>query len=82
MFYKNPTHEGISRALDTMVHQLKMPVGFLILDDGWQRTTQLERLTSLEPDQAKFERGLAPFIRDIKQTFNLEHVGIWFPLQG
>ncbi|KAI9008591.1 raffinose synthase or seed imbibition protein Sip1-domain-containing protein [Hyaloraphidium curvatum] len=82
MFYKNPTHEGISRALDIMVHQLKIPVGFLVLDDGWQRTTQLERLTSFEPDKNKFEKGLGIFIRDVKQTFNVEHVGIWFPLQG
>lgn len=82
MFYKNPTHEGISRVLDTMVHQLKIPVGYVILDDGWQRTTPLERLTSFEPDSHKFEKGLATFIRDVKQTFNVEHVGIWLPLQG
>lgn len=82
MFYKNPTHEGISRALDTMVHQLKIPMGFLILDDGWQRTTQLERLTSFEPDAAKFDRGLGAFIRDVKLNYNLEHVGIWIPIQG
>ncbi|KXS15143.1 glycoside hydrolase family 36 protein [Gonapodya prolifera JEL478] len=82
MFYKQPTHEGCLSAIASLIHDYQIPVGYLLLDDGYAQTTQLERLTSFEPDPRKFPRGLSTFVEDVRRRFGVKHFGVWHALQG
>lgn len=92
-FYDKVTEEKVIAALDTFAAG-KMPVGFYILDDGWQlggsytaskpdgATHMPWGLKSFKANTDKFPSGLAGLIRRIKSATTLRHFGVWHTLQG
>ncbi|KAJ3342189.1 hypothetical protein HDU93_002979 [Gonapodya sp. JEL0774] len=73
---------GCLSAIAALVHDYQIPVGFLLIDDGYAQTTPIERLTSFEPDPRKFPRGLNTFVEDVRRRFGVKNFGVWHALQG
>ncbi|CAG8475705.1 4638_t:CDS:2 [Diversispora eburnea] len=58
-------------------------VGYVILDDGWQKVNQSHKtLQSFEANE-KFPNGLKSLIQNIKERyFYLKQFGVWHPIWG
>lgn len=92
-FGQKVTERGVIAALKSFAKG-RLPVGFYILDDGWQQTAGYEAvgddgqprrhagLTGFDADGEKFPAGLAGLIRRVKQATGLRHFGVWHALQG
>ena len=95
-FYSTVTKEDVTAALNTF-NEGKLPVGFYILDDGWQDVGQYESKDNKgQPYQGdarpwglrsfganpKFPSGLAALIKRVKSATGLRHFGVWHTLQG
>jgi raffinose synthase len=60
-----------------------LPVKWILIDDGWQTVTGKNgKLSSFEPDYSKFPFGLASTIKELKQNYGIEKVGVWHTLNG
>lgn len=59
----------------------KAPIGFVIVDDGWQDVDEDSRLKSFVPDSKKFPRGGKYLVEKIKEA-GVRYVGFWITLQG
>ena len=61
----------------------KLPIKWMLIDDGWQSVTGKNgKLTSFAPDLSKFPLGLANTIKELKQNYGIEKVGVWHTLNG
>ena len=78
-FYQQPTSEGIYKKLEEFKSK-KVPVQWMILDDGWVSLNENEQLTSFEENREKFPEGLKECIRKIKEDYGVKYVGIWHTL--
>ncbi|WP_099223014.1 Sip1-related alpha-galactosidase [Listeria costaricensis] len=79
-FYKEVSEAGIL-AKAAEFQEKKIPVKWMLIDDGWL-LTEREELLQLEEDRVKFPRGFAPLIADLKQNYGVEQVGVWHTLAG
>lgn len=58
-----------------------IPLGYMILDEGWQSVDEKNKLLDLESNR-NFILGLKPIIKEAKKRLPLKAFGIWHPLQG
>jgi len=58
----------------------KIPVGFIIIDDGWLSIRD-GKLTSFYPDKEKFPNGFKKIV-NIARSNGVKFVGVWHTLQG
>jgi len=58
-----------------------IPVGYMILDDGWLDVTG-DYLNRFTPNPTKFPDGLAPLIDRAKREFGLELFACWHAFEG
>ncbi|MGC8577475.1 MAG: Sip1-related alpha-galactosidase [Thermoproteota archaeon] len=58
----------------------KIPVGFIIIDDGWLSVRD-GKLTSFYPDKEKFPNGFKKIVQ-IAKSNGIKFVGVWHTLQG
>jgi hypothetical protein len=73
--------EGKVLASARSLRDKRVPVGFVLVDDGWLSVRE-RKLTSYAADAAKFPQGLAPLARALREEFGLRHVGVWHTFQG
>lgn len=79
-FYTEINEEKV-RAKAAELEEKKVPVRWLLLDDGWLSVHD-GRLYDLKPETEKFPEGFAKMIADIKAKGCVEHVGVWHALGG
>ncbi len=79
-FYRNVSAENVYKKLDEF-REKKIPVRFLLLDDGWYRTRD-SMMTAFEEDRAKFPEGLRAFVRRVKEEYGIPYVGVWQTMNG
>lgn len=79
-FYHDVTAEGIRSKLEEF-RQKKVPIKWIIIDDGWSPVKDF-KLLSLYEDRSKFPEGLKSFIREIKENYGIEYVGVWHAFTG
>ncbi|HEY0173630.1 MAG TPA: Sip1-related alpha-galactosidase [Pyrinomonadaceae bacterium] len=63
----------------------RIPLGFVLVDDGWLSVTrdgQDGRLTGFAADPKKFPRGLEGLARALRGEYSVRHVGVWHTFQG
>jgi raffinose synthase len=72
------------------------PVGFILIDDGWHSlsfkkvpgvdggTTNTPKglLKGFDASSRKFPGGLRALVKELKDTYGFEHVGVWHAEQG
>ena len=59
-----------------------VPLGFLLIDDGWFDAEGLYYLRSMSEKQEKFPGGLAGLVRAARDKFGVRQVGVWHALAG
>lgn len=79
-FYHDATADGIKAKLEEFKEK-KVPVKWIIIDDGWSQTKDFKLLSPLE-DRSKFPKGLKAFIQEIKADYSVEYVGVWHAFTG
>jgi len=79
-FYRDLSSEKIYAKLDEF-REKRIPVHFLILDDGWFLSRD-RMLCGFKEDRTKFPEGLAAFVRRVKEEYGVPHVGVWHAFDG
>jgi hypothetical protein len=76
-FGKEINMESIQMAMESLqMHQI--PVGYLLLDDGWQRVSNTDKLTDFEACSNKFPDGLKSSISQLKLSYpTVQYIGVW-----
>lgn len=76
-FGKSVDADKINNALDSLQRN-NIPVGYIIIDDGWQMCNEKQQLVSMDACQDKFTGGLKHTVSAIKSKYPfIESVGIW-----
>jgi raffinose synthase len=79
-FYENVSHKDVIQGLKSF-KKSGIPLGYMILDDGWLDTTKDKKLLSFEAND-KFPKGLTGLITESKEKFGLRYFGVWHAFQG
>ncbi|WP_052487923.1 Sip1-related alpha-galactosidase [Gordoniibacillus kamchatkensis] len=79
-FYHQVNEEGLLAKLQEL-QELKLPVRWVMIDDGWSDTAD-GKLQAFEADADKFPRGLAHAVRELKDRFGVRWVGVWHTIVG
>lgn len=79
-FYTDVTEDKIRQKAAELLEK-KVPVKWMIIDDGWF-TAQQQMLADFVPDSVKFPRGFRPMIEDIKKSGDIRWFGVWHALGG
>lgn len=83
-FYRDVTAADVRRGLERL-RELGLPVGYVILDDGWLSVRENpaggSRLTGFAAND-KFPGGLAALIADAKKTFGVKRFLVWHAIMG
>ncbi|MDE6055491.1 MAG: alpha-galactosidase, partial [Lachnospiraceae bacterium] len=79
-FYTEVSEEKIRQKADELV-QKKVPVKWMIIDDGWLSARD-ELLYDFVPDKAKFPNGFKDMIKEIKEKRDFRWFGVWHALGG
>ncbi|RIA90617.1 Glycoside Hydrolase Family 36 protein [Glomus cerebriforme] len=81
-FYDKVRAEDLLQALNSL-HNIGIQVGYVILDDGWQKVDNHRRIQGFEADLGKFPFGLKGIVDQVKKEFPyIEHFGVWHTLWG
>ncbi len=79
-FYREVTHDKILEKLKELKAK-NIPVKMLLIDSGWFTHdgdgTNGQRAVDLRANPEKFPKGLKGLIREVKQDYGIEKVGIW-----
>lgn len=79
-FYTDVTEEKI-RQKAAELQEKKVPVRWMIIDDGWF-TAQQQKLADFMPDRRKFPNAFRPMIEDIRNSTDIRWFGVWHALGG
>lgn len=79
-FYHRVNEEGIL-AKAKELRQKKIPVQWMLIDDGWLQETD-KGLTSFLEDPVKFPSGFKALVKTLKQEYGIRHVGVWHAFGG
>ncbi|CAB4386409.1 unnamed protein product [Rhizophagus irregularis] len=81
-FYDKVRAEDLLQALNSL-HNIGIQVGYVILDDGWQKIDDNKRMQGFEANLEKFPSGLKGLIDQVKKEFPyIKHFGVWHTLWG
>jgi hypothetical protein len=87
-YHKKIDSQTLRAAIDEL-RGLPLPIGWLLIDDGWldvelawEGDTRDWTLRSLEPDESRFPAGLAPIVRHAKDVAGIRWVGVWHTAHG
>jgi raffinose synthase len=84
-FYENQTSSNLMAAARSFA-DAKFPLGFFIIDAGWQSASSgnllLSTLHAFEADMTKIPGGLKALVADLRRTTGAQWVGVWHSLQG
>ena len=80
-FYRSVDAEKVRGGLASF-QALGVPLGFVLLDDGWQQVNEYEQLAGIEADAGRFPGGLSALVRTAKDEFAIPFFGVWTTLQG
>jgi len=76
-FYDKVKAEDLLQSLDSL-HKIGIQVGYIILDDGWQKVDNNKRMQTFEADSEKFPGGLKGLIDQVKEKFPyVKYFGVW-----
>ncbi|ORX46886.1 glycoside hydrolase [Piromyces finnis] len=74
--YKDVNADKVVQGLNEF-KALNIPIEYLIIDDGWQKYSNNDKLEQFEPDESKFPKGLDTLITTAKKEYNVKYVGYW-----
>jgi alpha-galactosidase len=76
-FGKELTMEKLQMAIESLkIHDI--PIGYLLLDDGWQRVSSTDQLVDFDACSDKFPDGLKRSISQLKLAYPaIQSIGVW-----
>jgi hypothetical protein len=77
-------HAVTEEKILTSVRSLKdkqIPVGFILVDDGWL-STKNDKLIAFNADRQKFPNDLSGLARTLREQYRIPHIGVWHTFQG
>jgi raffinose synthase len=80
-FYQEVNAEGLlekSKEFKTK----NIPVRWVMIDDGWSEVSDDKRLRSYDAVPDKFPGGLSAVIKEMKQEYGVNWVGVWHTIAG
>ncbi len=80
-FYKEVDHEGVKNGVQELAKGKHSPA-FVIIDDGWQKVSESDKLITTSADRDSFPQGLTGIIEYLKSEYGVRWVGVWHTLQG
>ncbi|KAK9719993.1 hypothetical protein K7432_004411 [Basidiobolus ranarum] len=81
-YYTDISHEKLVE-LSSSLRNSKVPVSYLIIDDGWLNISSSAQLKTMSADPIKFPQGLKAVIKQIKKEYpSIQDVGVWHTLWG
>jgi raffinose synthase len=84
-FYENQTEANLIGAARAF-REAAFPIGFLIIDAGWQKTTKDwifgEKLQTFAPDEEKMPGGLKSVVGAMRKVSGARWIGVWHSIQG
>ncbi|MFO8018052.1 MAG: Sip1-related alpha-galactosidase [Promethearchaeia archaeon] len=80
-FYRKVNQEKLIRMVHTIVKKKGINLGYVLLDDGWQKT-RFRKLLDKGVDRKKFPDGLNGTIKFIKTRFDVSFFLVWHTFQG
>jgi hypothetical protein len=84
-FYEKQTEANLIGAAKAF-RAAGFPIGFLIIDAGWQKTTTdgifAEKLQSFEADEQKIPGGLKSLVGNMRKASGAKWIGVWHSIQG
>lgn len=79
-FYTDVSEQGLMEKAREF-QNLKLPVKWFILDDGWQRLSNCT-LMELRENREKFPQGLKKTVESLKKDYGFQWAGIWHAMLG
>lgn len=79
-FYHQVDEAGLLAKAEEL-QGLGLPVGWVMIDDGWSDTKD-GKLMAFEADPVKFPGGLKRAVSALKSRFGIRHVGVWHTIVG
>ncbi len=80
-FYHNVNEAGILKKMDEL-KEMKLPVKWVMIDDGWLQVNEKQQLQSFQADAKKFPEGLTSIAKKLKQDYDVSKVGVWHTIAG
>ncbi len=84
-FYEKQTAPNLMAAAQDFAGA-KFPLGFMIIDAGWQTASPgdlpFSTLRGFEADSTKIPGGLKALVADLRRTTGAQWIGVWHSLQG
>lgn len=81
-FYHQVSHQGIRDKMREF-REKKVPVKWVLIDDGWLSADYEEQvLTELDARESQFPEGLRGCVRELKEEYGIEKVGVWHAVMG
>ncbi|KAG4103154.1 glycoside hydrolase [Neocallimastix lanati (nom. inval.)] len=79
--YKDVNASKVIQGLEELKN-LNIPIEYLLIDDGWQKYSNDDKLERFEPNDEKFPNGVDTIVKKAKKEYNVKYVGLWHTLQG
>ena len=84
-FYEQQTTANLVSAAQA-IRASGFPLGFLIIDAGWQKATGgsafFQRLQGFGADETKIPGGLKALVQELREVSGARAIGVWHALQG
>ncbi len=81
-FYHQVSQQGIRDKMQEF-REKKVPVKWALIDDGWLSADYEEQvLTDLDAREGQFPAGLGGCVRELKEEYGIEKVGVWHAVMG
>lgn len=81
-FYQKVSVQGITDKLDELKEK-QIPVKWVLIDDGWMDADyEKQLLRGMDAAQDKFPEGLMGFVKQAKEEYGLEQIGVWHAVMG
>ncbi len=81
-FYHEVSHQGIVEKVREF-RKKEVPVKWVLIDDGWLSADYEEKtLTDLDAEKSRFPEGLESCVRELKEKYDIENIGVWHAVMG
>ena len=84
-FYEEQTTANLVSAARA-IRASGFPLGFLIIDAGWQKATGgsifFQKLQGFGTDEKKIPGGLGPLVKTLREESGARAIGVWHAMQG
>ena len=81
-FYHKVSHDGVMKKMREFQTK-QLPVKWVLIDDGWLDADYDKKvLFDLDADKGRFPEGLKGCVKELKEIWKVDSVGVWHAVMG